>query len=88
MIIQQLTWDANLSAFTMWLVIGVFYQYIEFKIKPILKGLLISFMVLLPSAIIIGWQEPFNLIPIFIMTILLGILLGYFSTKLSSKFSI
>jgi len=64
MIIQNLSWDANLSAFTMWVVIGFFIASVELKMNPILKGIVISFLVLLPLAIIIGWKEPVVLIPI------------------------
>ena len=41
----------------------------------------IAFLVLLPSAILIGWQEPVALIPITIMTLILGSLLGIFIDK-------
>ena len=82
MIIQNLTWDANLSVFTMWIVIGFFIVSIELKINPILKGIVISFLVLLPMAIIIGWNDPAVLIPIAIMTVILGSFLGYAINKI------
>jgi len=77
MVIQKLTWDANLSAFSMWVIIGFFISTIEIKIAPVLKGLMISFMTLLPTAILIGTKEPFTLIPISVMTVILGSLLGF-----------
>ena len=77
MIIQKLTWDANLSAFSMWIIIGLFLSITSFKIKGILKGLIISFSVLLPNLFIIGWNEPLSLIPIIIMTLILGSLSGF-----------
>jgi hypothetical protein len=76
MLLQKLSWDANLSAFTMWLIVGFFIASVEFIINPILKGILIAFMVLLPSLILIAWKEPFSIIPICIMTTVLGALLG------------
>ncbi|MCJ7801012.1 MAG: hypothetical protein MUP82_01490 [Candidatus Marinimicrobia bacterium] len=82
MVIQNLTWDANISAFTMWVVIGFFIASIELNINPILKGILISFLVLLPSAFIIGWAEPGSLIPIALMTTILGGVLGYVIGKI------
>ena len=82
MIVQHLTWDANISAFAMWIVIGFLIATIELKIHSILKGILISFLVLLPSAVLIGWKEPEALIPIAGMTALLGGLLGFISKKL------
>jgi len=85
MIIQDLTWDANLSAFTMWIVIGFFIASVDLKINSILKGIIIAFLVLLPSAFIIGWHEPASLIPIAIMTTILGGLLGFSIHKISNK---
>ncbi|MBN2440830.1 MAG: hypothetical protein JXJ04_05775 [Spirochaetales bacterium] len=82
MIFMKLTWDANISAFSMWVVIGFLLSSIELKINGILKGILISFLVLLPSAIIIGWSDPMSLLPIVIMTAILGALLGFAVTKL------
>ena len=85
MIIQKLTWDANLSAFSMWVIVGLIISSIDFKINSILKGILISFMILLPSAILIAWKEPFSMIPISIMTLILGGGLGYFIDKFKGK---
>jgi len=85
MILQKLTWDANLSAFSMWVVVGFLVSATDLKIKGAFKGLLVSFLVLIPSAIIIGSKEPLSLIPITAMTLILGSLLGYFQEKLSKS---
>ncbi|HNZ42964.1 MAG TPA: hypothetical protein PKN41_06440 [Bacteroidales bacterium] len=81
MIIQDLSWDANISAFSMWVVIGFLLSIIELKMNSILKGILISYLVLLPLAVLIGWKEPISLIPIFVMTTILGGLLGFTINK-------
>jgi len=83
MVMQKLTWDANLSAFTMWVVVGFLTSVVDIKINPWIKGILIAFLVLLPSAIIIGWKEPTSLIPITIMTLILGGLQGYYNHNFS-----
>jgi len=77
MVIQRLTWDANISAFLMWVVIGFILSITELKMNSLLKGILISYLVLLPAAILIGWKEPISLVPILIMTTILGGALGY-----------
>lgn len=82
MILQGLTWDANLSAFSMWIIIGFFLSVTDMKIKGVLKGLVISFLVLIPNLFIIGWKEPKSLIPIFIMTVILGGLSGLVYQKI------
>lgn len=76
MIMQKLTWDANISAFAMWIVVGFLIATFELKMNSIIKGIIIAFLVLLPTAILIGWKEPFSLIPIAVMTTILGGLLG------------
>ena len=82
MIIQNLTWDANISAFMMWIVVGFFIATTEIRIPSVLKGIIIGYLVLLPSVFIIGWNDPLSLIPIFIMTTILGGLLGFSYQKL------
>ena len=84
MVVQSLPWDANLSALSMWVISGFFIATTEIKINSILKGILISYLCLVPCAFIIGWDEPYSLLPIFLMTIFLGGVLGYgisFSAK-------
>ncbi|MBU0648059.1 hypothetical protein KJ855_02665 [Patescibacteria group bacterium] len=85
MIFQKMTWDANLSALSLWVVAGFMISTSNLKINSVFKGILISFLVLLPVAILIGWKEPFSLIPILIMTLILGGLLGYFIGRLGEK---
>jgi hypothetical protein len=85
MFIQNLTWDANLSAFTMWIVVGFLTATIDLKVKPVLKGILVAFLVLLPSSILIGWNQPTTLIPISIMTTILGGILGFTLDKIIKR---
>jgi hypothetical protein len=77
MIVQKLPWEANLSAFSMWVVAGFFITTSRLAIPAPLLGLLTSFLCLLPCAIIIGAKEPLSLVPIAIMTTILGIGLGW-----------
>ena len=85
MIMQNLTWDANISAFTMWIVVGFLIATIDLKINSIIKGILTAFLVLLPTAILIGLKEPHSLIPIVLMTTILGGLLGFSINKILDK---
>lgn len=85
MILQNLTWDANFSAFAMWVVIGFFLSVADIKMNVVVKGILVSFSVLLPSAILIGWDEPASLLPVLIMTAILGGLLGLTVDNLTEK---
>lgn len=85
MIMQKLTWDANISALTMWVSAGFLTARIDLNINPIIKGILIAFLVLLPGAILIGWKEPLSLVPVAVMTIILGGLPGFTINRLISK---
>lgn len=77
MIFQGLTLDADLSAFSLWVISGFLIANTNLSFKSPVKGIVVSFLVLFPSAIIIGWKEPLSLIPITIMTLILGSVLGY-----------
>ena len=85
MFLQKLTWDANLSAFSMWIVSGFMISTSALKMNGILKGVIISFLLLFPYAILIGWNQPTSLIPIAIMTLILGSLLGFSIQKFMEK---
>lgn len=82
MVLQGLTWDANLSAFFLWIVAGFMLATSNLKLQPVLKGIVIAFLCLLPSVFIIGWYDPVSLVPIGMMTLILGALLGYSYGKL------
>lgn len=81
MLAQNLTWDADISAFCLWVVSGFLIARTDINVNGRLKGMFISFLVLLPSAILIGWKEPFSLVPIFAMTVILGSTLGVIVEK-------
>jgi hypothetical protein len=81
MVFQKLTWDANLSAFSLWIVSGFLIATTDIKVRGAIKGIIIPFAVLLPSAVLIGWREPSSLIPVFIMTLLIGAGLGFVIDK-------
>lgn len=85
MVFQGLTWDANLAAFSMWVIAGFMISTSSLKINSLLKGIVISFLLLIPSAVVIGWHQPTSLVPIFIMTLILGSLLGYFINRFGEK---
>ena len=83
MALQGLTWDANLSAFFLWVVSGFMLATSKLELQPVLKGIVLAFLCLLPSVFIIGWNDPFALVPIGIMTLILGAFLGFSYGKLA-----
>lgn len=81
MIFQSLTWDSNISAFVFWVVAGFFIATTNIRLKGAIKGISISLLLLLPLAFIIGSQDPIVLLPIIVMNLILGSLLGFFIDK-------
>lgn len=77
MLVQKLPWTADLSAFSMWVTVGFFLSISTLRLTGVVHGLLIAFLCLAPTAIIIGAQQPASLIPISVMTAVLGSLLGW-----------
>jgi len=84
MILQNLTWDANLSALSMWIVTGFFIATTTLRMNVILKGMIVALLCLLPCSFIIGWKEPASLVPIGIMTLVLGGLLGFLIQRINA----
>lgn len=82
MLIQKLTWDANLSALSLWIVVGFILATSNLHLPAVPKGIVIAFVCLLPSLFMIGWNNPANLIPVFVMTGILGALTGFIFHKL------
>ena len=85
MILMKLTWDANISAFTMWVIISYLVYCNNQNINQIKKTIIISFLVLIPNAILIGWNNPIGLVPVIIMTLILSILMGFVTGKFNGK---
>jgi len=81
MIIQKLTWDANISAFVFWIVMGFIIPRISLPIKSWQKGLLIAELCALPIMILVFAVDPKAIIPIAIMSAILGSLIGFLSEK-------
>jgi len=81
MAFQKLSWDANISAFIFWVIAGFFISTTDLRLRGALKGVVISLILLVPLAVIIGWQEPASLIPILIINIIFGLVLGFLIDK-------
>ena len=85
MFVMKLTWDANISAFSMWVIISFILYYNNLELNQIIKSIIVSFLVLLPNAILIGWSNPINLFPVIIMTLLLSTIMGFITGKINGK---
>jgi hypothetical protein len=77
MLIMELDWRACASAFFQWVVLGIFINYIDFKIMSWLKGLIVAEMASIPILFIVGNEGLTSILPIIIMSAILGSLAGY-----------
>jgi hypothetical protein len=81
MIIQRVPVNGCLSALFMWIVTGFIISTSTLKLAGVLKGAVLSLLILLPMTFIIAWGEPFTLVPIGVMTIILGGACGFVIEK-------
>jgi len=76
MIIQKMDKYANLSAFTHWIVLGLIIPFVSWNIAPWLKGLIIAEISAIPILLIVVPNDKKAIIPISIMSVILGIGVG------------
>lgn len=81
MMIQKLDKYANWSAFFHWVIMGIFISYIEISFSPWLKGLVVALLGIIPVLIIVSKEDKKSVIPISIMSAILGILVGIATAK-------
>lgn len=81
MILQKLDKFACWSAFTHWIIMGIIISYINIPFSPWLKGLVIAEISAIPVMILVVKDEPFSILPISIMSAVLGIAVGISTAK-------
>ena len=77
MIAQGLNAYANWSAFAHWLVLGILMVYIQWSFKGWLKGLILAELTAIPILIIVSEDDPLGILPIVLMSAILGSILGW-----------
>ena len=83
MLIMKLSWDANISAFCMWVVVSIILYSNNMKLNHIVKSMVVAFLVLLPNAILIAWNNPINILPVVAMTTILSICMGLVTKRIN-----
>lgn len=81
MIMMKLSWDANLSAFSFWVITGLIISTSNLKLNGWKKGLILALLLQVPILIIVAGENINNLLIILPFTIVLGSLLGKFIEK-------
>ena len=77
MLLQNLDWHACASAFAQWVVLGVLINHIDWALNGWLKGLIVAEMASIPILFIVSNEGITSILPIIIMSAILGSLVGY-----------
>jgi hypothetical protein len=81
MIIRKMDKLFIVSAFFVWIVLGVFIPKINFVSIPFLNGIIVSVLFVLPMAFLIYKLDPKGLPVVIVTTIILGCAVGFLSKK-------
>jgi hypothetical protein len=85
MVIQRLDKVSDWSAFVHWAVLGVIISYVRFSMAPWLKGLVIAEISVLPIIILVMKTDLKSVIPIMVMSAVLGIAVGVTTDRFASQ---
>lgn len=77
MLVQKLPWAADASAFVFWVAAGFMIATSSLKLAPVVKGIVVAYVMLIPVAFVVGSSDPASLIPMSVMTLILGSLSGW-----------
>ncbi|WP_148257217.1 hypothetical protein [Treponema primitia] len=79
MIIRKMDKLFIVSAFFVWVVLGLFIPKINLVSVSFLNGIIVSILFVLPTAFLIYKLDPNGLLIVIVTTILLGCAIGFFS---------
>ncbi len=82
MIIQKADKDSIISAFVQWMVVTFVIMNIDLGVVNWLKGLIVAVLMAAPIIILIAKKEPKSVIPILVMSMVLGSIVGFAGDKL------
>lgn len=80
---QKIRWDTVLVQFLYWIIVGFFIAVSHWKIHDVLKGILISLLIFIPSLIYTIELSPPQAFWVIIMTVFFGGLMGTINGKLN-----
>ena len=81
MLAQKLSKHACLSAFVHWILLGVLIAYVQLPMAAWTKGIVIAVLACLPVAILVSEKDQKSIIPILIMSVVLGAAVGFATAK-------
>ena len=80
-IIRGVDLHITLTGFTFWLVMGPTIAFISLPMKDWVKGLVVASLLAIPGTILISAIEPDSVIPMVVLTIVLGSTVGFLTGR-------
>jgi len=78
MVVQKLDKYSTVSAFIQWVVLGVVITHVQIDgLTGWAKGLIIAVLLTLPIVVIVAKGDRKSVVPILVMTLILGSLIGF-----------
>jgi len=85
MVIQQLDMYSIVSAFVHWIVVAFVVNYVQLSLRGWLKGMLVAEVLAVPVIILVMKTEIDAVIPMIIMSAVIGSLLGMVGEEYGSS---
>jgi hypothetical protein len=82
MISQEVSWRINISTFLTWVIVGFLISSTNLKLQGILKGIIISILVFIPSIVLVLEFNLTSAILIIVKALIFGSLFGYLIDRL------
>ncbi len=82
MVLQGLSWQANVSAILHWITLSIIITYARLPLNGWLSGISLGLLTGIPIAVLATETVPTSWIPILISSVVLGGLLGFMSERL------
>ena len=80
-LIQGVDLRITLTGFSFWVVMGPTIAFISLPVKDWLKGLLVASLLAIPGTILMSAIDPDTVIPMIIVTIVLGSRVGFLTGR-------
>ena len=80
-IIEGVDIRVTLAGFTFWVTTGFIVAHVSLPIKNWLKGVTVASLLAIPGTILISKVDPNSVVPMIILTIFLGALVGLLTGK-------
>ena len=82
-VIQGVDYRITMAGFTYWVGVGFMVAHVSLPIKDWLKGLVVAMILSIPGAILISVVDARSVLPMLIITVLLGPAVGYLTGRYS-----